>query len=450
MARRNDSVEAVLAVLERRGWMRAAALCEALGLSQPTLSRRLRRAGAAVLRSGAGPRTRYAARRGYAGAGSAQPLYAVDEAGRVTHLATLHGVAPNGFYLEAGDQSAWLLGEDGRGAYDDLPYFLQDLRPQGFLGREIGRWLADRFAWPGDPRQWDADTVARFLLSYGDDVPGNLLLGDEALARFERRRPSPVAARARDYPALVERILGEGEPGSSAGGEQPKFAAFVPDIGHVLVKFSPAGDSSEVRRWQDLLVAEWHALECLRAHDLAAATARLYDIDGRIYLEVERFDRVGSRGRRPNLSLEAVDAEFVGSRRSWTESAQQLHEAGWLDSDSLERIRWLDLFGAWIENSDRHLGNLSLMPADDGFVLHPVYDMLPMALAPVRGEIREPAFRMPVASRLGDGMSLWQATGKAAEAYWQALADEPRLSESFRALAQDRARQIHGLLQGNG
>ena len=173
---------------------------------------------------------------------------------------------------------------------------------------------------------------------------------------------------------------------------------------------------------------------------------QLYDIDGRIYLEVERFDRVGSRGRRPNLSLEAVDAEFVGSLRSWTESAQQLHEAERLDSDSLERIRWLDLFGAWIENSDRHPGNLSLMPADDGFVLHPVYDMLPMAHAPVRGEIRETVFRPPVASRLGDGMALWQSTGEAAVTYWQRLADDRRLSDGFRALARDRRERIQAAL----
>lgn len=446
MVQRDMSGDGLVSLLSRRGWMGSPELCEALGVSQPTLSRRVRQAGAAVLRVGAGRRTRYAARREFADLGYSQPLYAVDETGRVLHLATLHGVAPEGFYLESGDGADWLEGAGGQGFYEDLPYFLQDLRPQGFLGREIGRWLADRYAWTGDPRQWDADTVARFLIHYGDDLPGNLLLGDQALSRFERREPLPVTDRFSTYPAFVERILGDGEPGSSAGGEQPKFGAYVAHVGHVLVKFSPAGDSVEARRWRDLLVAEWHALELLAARGLHTATARLLDINGRIYLEVERFDRVGARGRRPNLSLEAVDTEFVGSLRSWTDSAQRLHEAGRLDSESLERMRWLDLFGRWIENSDRHPGNISLMPSGDHFVLHPAYDMLPMAHAPVRGEIREPVFRPPVASRLGDGMALWQSTGEAAAAYWQRLSDESRLSEAFRAMARDRLERVRAAL----
>lgn len=442
MSRRNDNAAALLAVLERRGWMRASELCEALGLTQPTLSRRIRQAGAAVLRAGAGRSTRYAARREYAGDGFAQPLYSVDETGRVVHMATLYGVAPDGFYLESVDGQAWLLGDGGLGAYEDLPYFLRDLCPQGFLGREIGRWLADRHGWPGDPRHWDADTVARYLIGYGDDVPGNLLLGGEALARFERRRPDAVENREFAYPDRVERIVGNEDPGSSAGGEQPKFAAVLSDGSHVLVKFSPAGDSDEARRWRDLLVAEAYALALLRDRGVVAANARLFDIQGRVYLEVDRFDRLGLHGRRPNLSLEAVGMEFVGRLNSWTDSGERLHEAGWLDPESRERLRWLDLFGAWIENSDRHPGNISLMPEGDHFVLHPVYDMLPMAHAPVRGELREPVFRPPVLSRLNDGLAVWRSSGLAAMNYWGNLAQAPNLSDGFRRIAADRLEQV--------
>ena len=53
-------------------------------------------------------------------------------------------------------------------------------------------------------------------------------------------------------------------PGSSAGGEQPKFTATVDDGGtlrHVLVKFSPTLDTLVGRRWADLLVCEHLAAE---------------------------------------------------------------------------------------------------------------------------------------------------------------------------------------------
>src|SRR5690606_41232569 len=56
-------------------------------------------------------------------------------------------------------------------------------------------------------------------------------------------------------------------PGSSAGGEQPKFLARLLDGSgaerSVLVKFSAPMDQTPGRRWADLLACEWLALEIL-------------------------------------------------------------------------------------------------------------------------------------------------------------------------------------------
>jgi hypothetical protein len=73
------------------------------------------------------------------------------------------------------------------------------------------------------------------------------------LALPARRSAAPVVIEpAQDYPRLALQALGSAAPGSSAGGEQPKFGA-VTHGAPVLVKFSPAGDAPADQRWRDLL-----------------------------------------------------------------------------------------------------------------------------------------------------------------------------------------------------
>jgi serine/threonine protein kinase HipA of HipAB toxin-antitoxin module len=228
--------------------------------------------------------------------------------------------------------------------------------------------------------------------------------------------------------------LDEGVPGSSAAGEQPKFAVQHAQHGHVIVKFSPAGDGPEARRWRDLLRAEALALQTLRHHGLATAQAQLYELDGRVFLESWRFDRNGTHGRLPAISLAAIDAEFVGSGHSWIRTAEQLATRSLLDPQSLQQLRWAELFGAWIGNTDMHLGNVSLAPTAKGFALLPLYDMLPMALAPQRGELPQPVLRAPI--RQHGHEDVWHDTARAAEEFWSQLAEAPELDESMRRLAQ--------------
>lgn len=58
----------------------------------------------------------------------------------------------------------------------------------------------------------------------------------------------------------------------------------------MLVKFSPADESLAAQRWRDLLASESLALKLLRAEGLPAAVAQSLSIEGRRFLEVERFD----------------------------------------------------------------------------------------------------------------------------------------------------------------
>lgn len=83
------------------------------------------------------------------------------------------------------------------------------------------------------------------------------------------------------------------------------------------------------------------------------------------------------------------------------------------------------------------------MPTDlltirPGLCLAPVYDMLPMMYAPVRGvELPERQFapRLPLPWE----SALWMQARHAAIAFWQAAGADRRISPAFRAICKDNA-----------
>jgi hypothetical protein len=147
------------------------------------------------------------------------PLCEVDAHGSSVEMAVVGPLVPDGFLVQPlmGKPSV-LLSDSENGVYDDLPYFLDDLRPQGFLGRQIAEEMAEQL----------------------DEFP-----------------PDP-------------------------------------------------------RRWRDVLVTEYYAAEVNRSLDISAVETRLHEVEDRLFLETRRFDRVGEYGRMSSISLQVVDAEFVG------------------------------------------------------------------------------------------------------------------------------------------
>jgi len=417
-------------VLERRGIAYSSDLQSDLHISQATVSRLLKAAGRRIYRLGKGRNTRYSLLHPLF---TIQPLYRIDPTGVPEQLGELVPLIHERYVLQVRRPQAWLAGFEGAGLFDGLPYFLDDLRPQGFLGRQIARQLGGPY--PADPRQWTASRVLTYLMEYGADLPGDLVLGRHALAAATR---APRVTSVDEYPGLADQVLSGLVPGSSAGGEQPKFAVFG-HTGHVLVKFSPRGEEAEATRWRDILIAEHHAGQVLRASGLDAAESRLYDLGGRMFLEVMRFDRVGALGRQPMISLTAIDAEFSGEGHDWGDTLARLAQLKLVDDADGQTASQAQLFGQWIGNTDMHLGNLSLRPEADGFRLLPLYDMAPMRWAPVRGELpRDLPLTPPV--RDPGNEAAWYKTGVLAVEYWRSLSDEPRLSSTFRSIA-DQTRQ---------
>lgn len=128
----------------------------ATGLSQSSVARQLRRTGDSVIQLHKGRSIRYAATCNAFGSNNKLPLSMVDAYGNTVLIAYIRPLSHGGFFVEpATDIPPLLLGENNDGLYDDLPYFLFDLRPQGFLGRHIAQEMASQSDdFPTDPRYW--------------------------------------------------------------------------------------------------------------------------------------------------------------------------------------------------------------------------------------------------------------------------------------------------------
>jgi hypothetical protein len=416
------------------GPLTARQLAEQLGLSQATVSRVIQSLAGQIVRYGPYRSIHYALRRPLLAIPEV-PVYRVSPDGQVAALGRLGPVQPGGYVM---------TGSDGGAVYSEgFPWWLDDMRPQGFLGRAFVATQATRFGLPARLGDWQDEHVLRALLSQpGNDAVGNLILGDAGREHFlQRPAPAalPAATLATRYAELAQQAAAGEAPASSAGGEQPKFGTYAETVHgprHVLVKFSlaPAGtaDNPLAQRWRDLLLAEHHALTLLREHGIAAVATRILDHGQQRFLEVERFDRLGPHGRRGLISLAAMDAEFVGlGRGGWPAITARLAADGHITSTADQATCLLHAFGTLIGNTDMHPGNLSFV-TDSGrpYALAPAYDMLPMAFAP-RSSGELPA-TLPAASLDPQiDTAQWHQALALAEAYVTRLSQERAFSLPF-------------------
>lgn len=438
------SLEALLA---RSGPLPAAVLGRELGLSQPSISRLLAEAGDRIVRLGRARATRYALAHSIGRAGSHWPLYRIDAQARAERLGELHALHGDRYWFEtSAPRPALLHGDFVDGVFPGLPWFLDDQRPQGFLGRAFGRRVAADIHANPDITLWSADDIVLALLRHGDDAPGDLVLGEDALQRaqaaiLDRTGGIAMADRERRYPELAQAVLRGEAVGSSAGGEQPKFALDLVEGTQalpVIVKFSERIDTPGGRRWGDLLVCEHLAGEVMREYGLPAAQSEIVMAGGRTFLQSTRFDRTAALGRRGFVSLAALDAAYYGHGRiDWWRFAPALERDGWLDPQAALLLRRIGWFGTLIANSDMHLGNVALQLQDRRpLSLTPVYDMLPMTFRPAsNGEIVER--RYPVALPTPEHAPDWRGAAPLALAFWRCVAVDERISPAFRAIAAD-------------
>ena len=433
---------ALLAELARRGVASSAELQQALGKSQPTLSRALAALSSQVVVLGRQRSARYALAQPILGLPGQQPLHWTDERGLTQPFGSLTHLGDGRLHLQAEGISLQTQGQ--------LPWLLAPLKLQGFLGRQWAR-SAQAAGYDPNPERWRLDQLLALLIAQVHDLPGALRIGDSCAPPMASA-PIDPAARAAHFDQLAADAARTLPAGSSAGGEQAKFLTADADAAldgqgngaHWLVKFAPPRGTPFSERWHDLLQAEALALAVLAEHGVPVAEAELLQTSQRSYLASHRFDRLPGGGQRHVVPLDAVHDAFVpGPRRHWAATCEVLARQRRLPADAPAQALALLQFGHLIGNTDMHFGNLSLLvatPSDAArgrFSLAPVYDMLPMRWRPDgnTGDLGLQPFSPEPADLASTALPV-------ARRFWQRVAKQDNVSRDFRQLAGEMLQRL--------
>lgn len=398
----------------------------------------IKKLGRSIIKIANGRSPKYALTKQAFDAGDSIHIWEVDNFGKHSCVATLRPLSAGGFIVEKGiAMPSVFLGEQGNGFYSDLPYFLTDMAPKGFLGKKIAENLSNadtRF--PFHLSEWSNEHIGRYLLANTESSIGNLKFGNNVNLKF---RTHFEQHSRQHYLDIADDIISGETILSSAGGEQQKFTTFCSDINaHVLVKFSPKGDNENAQRWKDILITEHYAAKLLNSSGVVtAAETHIFEQGGRLFLESKRFDRCEQHGRRSMLSLTSIDAEFVGTGDNWLGSAKGLFELNLLSRQDLFNVEYLSIFAQLIYNSDTHLGNISFETHNNGFALLPIYDMCSMAFAPKsNGEILPFVAKEPKINAT-EGMPLDELR-MLAQTFWLQVSNEKMISSGFKYFIEQK------------
>jgi hypothetical protein len=374
--------------------------------------------------TGAGRGARFGLLRQIGNHGDHWPLYRVLESGHMEKLGTLRALAGDHWLVDFRDEEPLYSLGLKNGISEGWPWFLDELRPQGFMGRAFAQNTHRQLGASPDLNRWGSDQFLLAATIYGDDLPGNLMVGEHPIS-------VPQSVEESRWPELAREAVNGHPPGSSAGGERPKFS-----VGLELVKFARRDDQQG--RWADLLIAEATVGEVLRDYGIPAAASRIVEVENFVFLAVRRFDRTDSGGRIGVHSLAAIDGALYGQGYgSWADMAERLFQSNLISNADRNRIQLLWDFGRAIRNTDMHFGNLGFHPTSDGgFTLAPIYDMLPMAYAPNAAGV--PEFEPATAP-----FEVIQARTLANDV-WKRASMDARLSGAFRDIARLHQSNVSG------
>ena len=166
----------------------------------------------------------------------------------------------------------------------------------------------------------------------------------------------------------------------------------------------------------------------MASHGIPAAHTNVIETPDYWFLESERFDRSGVRGRIAVLSLAAVHDDLADS---WARAAMALKEARRLSDEDARRLSWLDAFGALIANTDRHQYNILFFTEGARLRLAPAFDQVSMLYAPTGdGQVPPREFMLPHPT--ANTLDVWEDASDAAREFWGRGSEDTRLSEDAR------------------
>jgi len=134
-------------------------------------------------------------------------------------------------------------------------------------------------------------------------------------------------------------------------------------------------------------------------------------------------------------------AVYNDPAHSWAQAAVELKNVGRLSDEDARRLRWLDAFGAFIGNADRHQFNILLFPGGSRLRLAPAFDQVSMLYAPLAdGQVPARTFALPRAS--SHTLDVWDDARAAARGFWERASDDIRLSDGIRNVCSANARAL--------
>lgn len=160
--------------------------------------------------------TSYAAKRPLRGTTDSLTLYRVDESGHGTRVGVLDTVYPEGCALALEDNALldWPVNRVMmHGWFDSLPYLIDDMRPQGFLGRNFACRNADLLRVRPNPTEWREDDILYTLSIIGLDTPENFVLGKTAYQRLLDEKDDGESFIDRAQAGLPRSIIGSPKTG---------------------------------------------------------------------------------------------------------------------------------------------------------------------------------------------------------------------------------------------
>ena len=422
-------------------------LTQGLNISQPTLSRLVQSVGHEIVIMGKGRATCYGLPRKIHQQSSCLPIYAIDPRGDAHIHGQLTALQGGQYWWEQTDKAGEL--------YPNIPWFIDDLLISGYAARAFAYRHSEQLQAPRRLADWTPEDKLYAASQFGEDQTGNLLIGEDSLARyFSMARDMPPLIELTDrqwqYPQLAQKTLAGELESALVGGEQPKFSVCINDQGtpcHMLVKFSPAVDSNEARRYADLLICEHLALEAVRTAGHNAARSRVIISGNQVFLCLKRFDRRGTLGRLAMVSLKALQLRTNSPCDSWIDASLRLEKRALISSQDAQKLRWLALFSDLIGNTNQHFKNISLIPHQQNFyILAPIYGIRPTLYEPIAGEIPQrlftpPSIRNEVATELPSAL-------ETAILFWKSAAIDERISEEFRQICYENCELLKLQRQG--
>jgi len=160
--------------------------------------------------------------------------------------------------------------------------------------------------------------------------------------------------------------------GTSLGGMRPKCTMVDEDGWLAIGKFPSVGDTRSVTRGEVL------ALKLAFQAGIAAASARIVQLDDVPVAVIRRFDRDGADGRIPYQSSASLLQASREEDRSYTEIADVIRAYGHSPRQDVQELWRRLVFNLLITNVDDHLQNHGFLHVERGlWRLAPAFDINP-------------------------------------------------------------------------